>query len=231
MGFWSWIGLAEKKDIRELQSSVNLLIEENRLLKEANKDLAELITDSGNGCVEKVLQQMEREKESVLHSLQGTYSVIKEIQDTASSIQNGICDLKSLQKTYYDETEKKSYVFQQKVIELQEGLKKEIDAEGTAFRKESEENKNAIVESIRSNQDMYLSAVESGLEEIKKYDTELMNCLDRIKTQNDGIARDVQTDKELLQNKIELIADSMQQLWAIMKAIWVDSVLSDIDSL
>ena len=219
MGFWSLIGLVEKKDIRELQSSVNLLIEENKLLKEANKDLAELITDSGNGCVENVLQQMERDTENMLHSLQGTYSVIKEIQDTVSSIQNEICDIKSLQKKFHDETEKKSDVFQQKVIELQEGLKKEIDVESTAFRKTSEENTNAIVESIRSNQEMYFSAVESGLEEIKKYDTELMNCLDRIKTQNDGIARDVQTDKELLQNKVELIADSMQQLWSIMKAI------------
>ncbi len=258
MGFWSWIGLAEKKEIAELQSSVRLLIEENQLLREDNKKLFEYISASKNKCVDEVLQQLRIERECISISLQVTNSEIGGLAETIDCIQGEINELKTLQNSNYDEIVKRLVDFQQNVIEIIEVLKKLIKFELDGFQKKSEENKNVIIESFRTHHEMYLSTVENMLAEMKKSDTELSNCLSRIKEQNDGIVQDVLTNKEILTNnsdqlanlaalsgsidrktdsieemqrKTGLLAESVQNLWAIMKAIWVDSVLSDIDSM
>lgn len=232
MGFWSWIGLAEKKGITELKSSVDLLIEENQLLREENKKLFEYITDSKNKCVDDIMQQLRCEREAVYDSLKVTCSEIQGLTETIDCIQSKIDELKMLQNTSYDEIVKS--------------------------QKKFEDNKNVIAESFRIHQEMYLSSSENILEEMKKYDTELMNCLSRIQKQNDKIILDVLADKDLLSSnsvrladiaklsgnidrkadsiekihsKVALLAESVQNLWTIMKAIWVDSVLSDIDSM
>ena len=62
MSFWSFIGLADKKEIAKLQSEIAVMTEENRLLREDNKNLLQLVSEKNAECIEIMTQQHQNEQ-------------------------------------------------------------------------------------------------------------------------------------------------------------------------
>ena len=69
---------------------------------------------------------------------------------------------------------------------------------------------------------------------------DIFNISSSMKERGEQIVQLLSISKELdkkadnmedIQENIQLLAESTKYMWSIMKAIWVDSVLSDIDSI
>lgn len=258
MGFWSWIGLADKKRVSELQLSINSLIQENQLLREDNTKLLNYFAEAKDNYLEEILQKIEASNSSILESIQITNSGIKNITESIRIAQKEVGELKSLQNSQYGALIEKIVTFQQNVINLNERIRNQIKLGYDDIKGDSEEKKKIILERLQANNDVSLDNSERLSAEIRKYDTELGDILCKINEQNEEVYQNVCSINEVLNNnsikiekiedvsinmknktdtiteiqsKLVALADSVQNLWTIMKVIWVDSVLSDLDSI
>ena len=258
MSFWSWIGLADKKEISELQLSINSLIEENRYLREDNAKLLNHIAEVKDKCLEEILQKLEAGKDSISESIQVTNSEIENLTEYIRIVQKEVEELKYLQNSQYDGLIEKIVGFQQNVVNLSEKISAQIRLECDDIKRDSAEKEQIILERFQANNDIYLANNERISAEIRKYDAELRDILLMIKEQNDEVYQNVCSANEVLnsnsikmekiedvavymrnkvdsiteiQSKVIMLADSVQNLWALTKAIWVDSVLSELDSI
>ena len=258
MSFWSWIGLADKKEIIELQLSINSLIEENRYLREDNAKLLNHIAEVKDKCLEEILQKLEAGKNSISESIQITNSGIENLAEYIKIVQKEVEELKYLQNSQYGGLIEKMVDFQQNAVNLNEKIRDQIRLEHDDIRGDLEEKEKIILQRLQANNDIYLANDERLSAEIRKYDAELRDILLVIKEQNDEEHQNVCSVNEVLnsnsikmekiedasvymknkmdsiteiQSKVIMLADSVQNLWTLMKAIWVDSVLSDLDSI
>lgn len=258
MSFWSWIGLADKKRVGELQLSINSLIEENQLLREDNTKLLNCFAEAKDNYLEEILQKIEASNSSISEAIQIINSGIKNITESIRIVQKEVGELKSLQSSQYEALIEKIISFQQNVINLNERIRNQIKLGYDNIKGDSEEKKKIILERLQANNDVTLDNSERLSAEIRKYDTELGDILRKINEQNEEVYENVCSINEVLNNnsikiekiedvsinmknktdsiteiqsKLVALADSVQNLWTIMKAIWVDSVLSDLDSI
>lgn len=201
MSFWSFIGLVGKKEFSELQSNVSSLIEENRLLREDNKRLFQLITDVNDKCVEKMTQQLQNEQKVLTGS----------------------------------------------ILDVRSDIEKLVETLGTTY-----------VENIHSAQELCIANIKSILEKINNIDSSVMANLEEMREQDEKTVQHILKIKEILNDNagrllnvvdkfedidkqtepveeihstVVTLAESVQNLWMIMKLVWVDSLISDIDSL
>lgn len=201
MSFWSFIGLVGKKEFSELQSNVCSLIEENRLLREDNKRLFQLITDVNDKCVEKMTQQLQNEQEVLTGS----------------------------------------------ILDVRSDIEKLVETLGTTY-----------VENIHSAQELCIANIKSILEKINNIDSSVTVNLEKMREQDEKTVQHILKIKEILNDNagrllnvvdkfedidkqtesveeihstVVTLAESVQNLWMIMKLVWVDSLISDIDSL
>lgn len=208
MSFWSFIGLPGKKEFEELQINISSLIEENRLLREDNKRLFQLIKDENGKCIEEMKQQFQDEQKVISDSIT---KLDKDVND--------ICD---------------------------------------EMQKQSGSDAKEIIENIHNTQELLATNINSLLEEMKNYDTSVLTNLGEVKGQNEKTVQHILMNKEILNDnaskllnivdkfedidkqvdsveeihsKIVTLAESVQNLWTITKLIWVDSLISDIDTL
>lgn len=126
MGFWSFIGLVGKKEFSELQSNVSSLIEENRLLREDNKNLFQLITDVNDKCVEKMTQQLQNEQEVLAGSILDVRSDIGKLAETLGTTHRELEELISSYDTKYDDIVNSISNYQQRVLDSISKLDKEV---------------------------------------------------------------------------------------------------------
>ena len=162
MSFWSWIGLADKKEISLLQSEMSFLREENKVLQEQNRRLFEYIEENG------------RKNRDIIV---GEISNIRE------------------------QNEKYRQLFQAGCNDIQDKIG------GT---------EKSVLEKLQTNSDVTTkenSAVLDGIAAVSKLLDEKMDNMDTFR------------------EDLSSLAESVKYLWTIMKAVWVDSVLSDMDSL
>lgn len=258
MSFWSWIGLAGKKEINELQSNIFTLIEENRLLREDNKKLFELIVDEKDKCVVEMKKQLQYERDALMDSVQNINTEVSSLIEAMGCTCGDLEEIKTLQNTNCDEIVNRVTNSQQKLTDSIEKSEKVFKGICDEFQKISEEKKKDIVENIQTARSMCLTSMESLLAETRKNDADLLAPLGKIKEQNEELMHYIYSNKEVLsentnrlmsiveqvgnidkhtgsleeiQSNLAALAESVQYLWTIMKLVWVDSVLSDIDGL
>ena len=258
MSFWSFIGLVGKKEFDELQSNISMLIEENRLLREDNKKLFELIIDENDKCVEKMAQQLLNEHDVINVSIQDTHVKMENLLEVMGNTHRAIEELKLLQNANYNETVIRITNYQQGLSDFITKIDKEINGICYVIQEALEENEKGIIENIQTTQEQILSNINSTLTEIKNKGADIKIVLEGMKEQDEKMARHILINKDILndnasrllrivdkftnidkqtdsieeiQNKVIVLVESVQNLWTIMKLVLVDSLVSDMDSL
>lgn len=258
MSFWSFIGLVGEKEFSELQSNVSSLLEENRLLREDNKRLFQLITDVNDKCVEKMTQQLQNEQEVLTGSILDVRSDIEKLLETLGTTHRELGELISSYDTKYDDIVNRISNHQQRVCDSISKLDREVKGICDEIQKLLGLNTGKIIENIHGAQELCIANVKSILEKINNIDSSVMVNLEKMREQdektvqyilkikenlNDNAGRllnvvdkfeniDKQTESvEEIHSTVVTLAESVQNLWAIMKLVWVDSLISDIDSL
>lgn len=258
MSFWSFIGLVGKKEFSELQSNVSSLIEENRLLREDNKRLFQLITDVNDKCVEKMTQQLHNEREVLTGSILDVRSDIEKLVETLGTTHRELEELISLYDTKYDDIVNSISNYQQRVYDSISKFDKEVKGICDEMQKLWGVNTGEIVENIHSAQELCIAYIKNILEKINNIDSSVMANLEEIREQDEKTVQHILKIKEILSDNagrllnvvdkfedidkqtesveeihstVVTLAESVQNLWMIMKLVWVDSLISDIDSL
>lgn len=258
MGFWSFIGLVGKKEFSELQSNVSSLIEENRLLREDNKNLFQLITDVNDKCVEKMTQQLQNEQEVLAGSILDVRSDIGKLAETLGTTHRELEELISSYDTKYDDIVNSISNYQQRVLDSISKLDKEVKGICDEMQKLLGVSTGEIIENIHGAQELCIENIKSILEKIKNNDSSVMANLEEMREQDEKVVQHILKIKEILNDNasrllnvadkfedidkrtesveeihsmVVTLAESVQNLWTIMKLVWVDSLISDIDSL
>ncbi len=258
MGFWSFIGLVGKKEFSELQSNVSSLIEENRLLREDNKNLFQLITDVNDKCVEKMTQQLQNEQEVLAGSILDVRSDIGKLAETLGTTHRELEELISSYDTKYDDIVNSISNYQQRVLDSISKLDKEVKGICDEMQKLLGVSTGEIIENIHGAQELCIENIKSILEKIKNNDSSVMANLEEMREQDEKAVQHILKIKEILNDNasrllnvadkfedidkrtesveeihsmVVTLAESVQNLWTIMKLVWVDSLISDIDSL
>lgn len=258
MSFWSFIGLVGKKEFSELQSNVSSLIEENRLLREDNKRLFQLITDVNDKCVEKMTQQLQNEQEVLTGSILDVRSDIEKLVETLGTTHRELEELISSYDRKYDDIVNSISNYQQRVFDSISKLDKEVKGICDEMQKLLGLNTGEIVENIHSAQELCIANIKSILEKINNIDSGVMANIEEMREQDEKTVQHILKIKEILNDNagrllnvvdkfedidkqtesveeihstVVTLAESVQNLWMIMKLVWVDSLISDIDSL
>lgn len=220
MSFWSWIGLVEKKDVIELQSNINTLIEQNQQLREDNKKICECVGAVKDKCLEDITQQFNMEYNRINKMFQNTDTQINNLKEVIEQIQEKINEINELQNTNYRDELKYISDLHNNVDEMFSKLKNMIIEEGDKSKKILEEKNINIIDNIQKYQNMYVENTEKLLEEMRKDNTNIENDLNE---KNSSLIE--------MKNQMNILAESIQNLWTATKLIWVDSLLSDLDSI
>lgn len=258
MSFWSFIGLVGKKEFSELQSNVSSLIEENRLLREDNKRLFQLITDANDKCVEKMTQQLQNEQAVLNGLILDVRSDIGQVVEKIEIAKSVLEEFKSSYDIKHEETVNNITIYQQRVFDSISKLDNEVKSICDEMQQILGRNTGEIVEHIHSAQEMCIANIKSILENINKCDSRVMTNLEEMREQNEKDIQHIHRIKEILDDNSNILlnaadkfenidkqtesveeiyrsvvslSESVQNLWMIMKLVWVDSILSDIDSL
>lgn len=258
MSFWSFIGLAGNKEISELQANVSSLIEENRLLREDNYRLFQLITDGNDKCIEKMTQQLQNEQAVLNGSILDVRSDFGEIVENIGLIQRALEEFKSSYDTKHEEIVNGITIYQQRVFDSISKLDMEVKGICDEMQKILGINTREIVEQIHGSQEICIANIKSILENINKYDSRVIDNLKEMREQDEKNIQHIHRIREMLDdnasmllntadkfenidkqtesveeihNSVVSLTDFTQNLWMIMKLVWVDSLLSDLDSL
>lgn len=177
MSFWSWIGLADKKQLLSLNEDVQILKNDNLALQEQNSKLIELLaanmtdlhrlienkSDEGKQNIDRHFEAMQAGIESILENIQSLKKRLEEINGNVT----------------------------QKSTEL-----------------------STEIASVKETEDRIKHTAIEELDELKKQIADIEKTL----------------SKDEIKEKLTTISESVQELWRIIKAIWVDSVLDDIEA-
>lgn len=220
MSFWSWIGLVEKKDVIELQSNINTLIEQNQQLREDNKKICECVGAVKDKCLEEITQQFNMEYNRINKMFQNTDTQINNLKEVIEQIQERINEINEFQNTYYSDELKYISNLHNSTDEMFSKLQNMITDEGNRSKKILEEKNMNIIDSIQKYQNIYVENTEKLLEEMRKDNTYIEKDLNE---KNSSLIE--------MKNQMNVLGDSIQNLWTATKLIWADSVLSDLDSI
>lgn len=255
MSFWSRIGLAGKKEVSILQESIKALIAENKLLREDNTKLFGYIEEARKNCLEEMFIKMDFIQQNVSESIKKENSEIEKLSTFIENIKRGIDES---QKYQTQELIEKITSCQQTVDTLSRQMKDQIKLGCEDIKANSETQKQIFLERLQGIDDVNSEHSEKICSEINKNVKELEAILQNISVQQISVSQSIGAANEVLkedkikiarisdvaasiecksnsvpeiENKVVALAESLQNLWTLMKAIWVDSILSDIDSL
>lgn len=258
MSFWSFIGLTGTKEIAELQSEVSSMIEENRLLRKDNKHLLHLISEKNAEYIEIMTQQHQNEQQLLTDSILNIHTEIKQINVNIGHILQGLEEIKLLQDKNQEEIANKIIYHHQTLYDLIIKIDQEIGDIYNRLEQDSDQNKKDMMNHIRIMQEQWKIDSNKLLSEIKNHDIDALLILKELKDKNKELENHILSNKDILknqavnllnineqykyidkktnsieniQNKLTILAESVHYLWMIMKLVWVDSVISDIDSL
>ena len=230
MSFWSWIGLADKKEISLLQSEMSFLREENKVLQEQNRRLFEYIEENGRKNRDIIVGEISNIREQNEKYRQLFQAGCNDIQDKIDGTEKSV--LEKLQ-TNSDVTTKENNT----VLDGIAGVSKLLD------------DIVGEISNIREQNEKYRQLFQAGCNDIQdKIDGTEKSVLEKLQTNSDVTTKEnsavldgIAAVSKLLDEKMDnmdtfredlsSLAESVKYLWTIMKAVWVDSVLSDMDSL
>ena len=230
MSFWSWIGLADKKEISLLQSEMSFLREENKVLQEQNRRLFEYIEENGRKNRDIIVGEISNIREQNEKYRQLFQAGCNDIQDKIGGTEKSV--LEKLQ-TNSDVTTKENNT----VLDGIAGVSKLLDdivGEISNIREQNEKYRqlfqagcNDIQDKIGGTEKSVLEKLQTNSDVTTKENSAVLDGIAAVSKLLDEKMDNMDTFREDLSS----LAESVKYLWTIMKAVWVDSVLSDMDSL
>lgn len=190
MSFWSWIGLADKRDISALQSEISFLREENQKFQEQNCKLLECIEEVCKDKFDILVSGISEVREQNEERFSVVDQHIEQLVGSVTDSKTVIANLKIEANTKIDECVRMFDSSNRVIKEMLDGMQSEFKTEYDDIQKKIDDNAN------------------------------LLKVLDEKANNIDS-----------MQESLFSLAESIKYLWTIMKAVWVDSVLEDIDSV
>ena len=258
MGFWSWIGLADRKDILSLQSEIVCLREENKLYHEENCKLINEIQKANENNFDKFNDYITSENKIIDEKMCAMRDILIKIENSLLNAKEEIIDLNKSVINQIELCKKILENSNQAMHEYKDSLNNKLETEFVKLSRKIESEKQEINENINkgivtltkgdekiTNEIIKtMSCIKKGLGDLKNQISEKNNSIEnaslllidiknRIDELND-LSQQIghkTNDINKIQENILAVAGTMKDLWVIMKAIWVDSVLSDIDEI
>ena len=214
MSFWSKIGLADEDAINKLQEEIISLREENQRLAESKdillksyideqtKNIFEAIRNYGDAMTMEIIRQCQKVSVSYCKSIEELKALLNEMN---SKLLFSMSRLESL------------------TTESINGLGDSIESSLSKAEKEVEriyDMLNTVYDSI--------TLLTNETEEIKSAHKESITQL--VKLSNQLREETSAMDKEI-QAEIEKLGESIVNLWKIMKVVFIESSLNEIDKL
>lgn len=255
MSFWSMIGLADKKEINRLQDSLDSLIEENKLLRKDNAKLYNYLSEVRENLFEEIAIKTDHMQDRLSSFADETNSQIHRLSTHIEKSQNEIdktfrCQVQEL----FEEISKC-----QLSIETMSGkLEKQIMSCNDDIMTNSKSHKDMLLDRMLDLNNLSMENNKKIYAELSKHGIELDSSLQSLYDMQKSISSDICKVNEMLEedegeikriseiaNSVEsktnslpeleqqtrLLAESLHNLWTINKAIWVDSVLSDLQGI
>lgn len=258
MNFWSFLGLVDKNEILRLDSKINSLKDENELLHQQNYKLLKDMEQNQKINNANVISEISNNREQMKVLLQNNNNCIEQLVDIITgfqekSILSHVHIVEQIKECIDMLNTNKS------VIDKQSNeIKKIVESEGGRNRRQIEERNEEVLETINSCSQMNAQEKVKTLKEIKKYFDDINSSLDKIQEYMNLSYTYLSDDSELIkdnkkkmeeilslsqkinkktenvndiQEYLMLLSESINYLGTITKAVWVDSILTDIDSL
>lgn len=258
MGLWTWLGLPDKKDILELRSEMNSLREENKVFQEQNQKLFKHIEESDKRKLDSIINEVQSSRERIEDGVSDVNKHMEQMYDFLNASQKDIIDLQKQINTRISECIGLIGEGYNVAIKNHDGMRSILENSRDSMQKNIEAVGNDITEKIQkkfesdnTEKNVLLDRITESSIEIEKV---LFKIQNQIKESHQNIldnnqlinAGNNQVDKifsdlgcldkkinnlESIQETLSSLAESVKYLWSIMKAVWVDSTLSDIESL
>lgn len=253
MSFWSWIGLADKNTVQELKDEIKELQKENRKFQEQNQTMIESVLNNCTNNYEKInyaicetgnkLEVEVKEIQSNVNMIsQAIDQINKKIEGISSQVSNEhikqIDEMKSLQ----DLTKKMGDNLSEILSDQSKAIKEEYASITSSLIDNGltmETNRQIVLDRIQSIE----KNISDGMSLIEGYSSLSQNTLNDNNAQMSVCIKQIEKNLRIssdlyentnnlneLQKSIDVVADSIKNLWTITKALWVDRVLTDIDS-
>lgn len=203
MSFWTKIGLADKDIVLTLQSEIIQLREEQLAISSENRKLLEEIIHLEASHVEELISKDVDDYKNENHEL-------------AEQMKNQMAELK------------------QQVLDAEKSISNNIDEFGQKNIKKMEASVQDMIE-----QGAELTNILSGIQDnikilssnIKDNGILITSNSDKLNNLLEEMHGMIKTGSQIenICSEVSLLSESLRNLWTIMKAIWIDSVLTDID--
>lgn len=258
MSVWSWIGLADRREILALQSEISTLIEENKAFQEQNRRLFENLERTSKNNFDIIIREIQNNGKLTNNYIRTAKGCIEDAVSSAIASSEEHISLHKHTDAQILEciriNNENAHTMEARSEEICCKLKTEcldISEKNVAIRKE-------IVEELHKNSELRAKGDDAILCKIAEYAERIGQALSGLQEQMDKVQERIlssnliikesekQIDKlvsiskkiehstnnlEEVQEQLLSLAESVKYLWTITKAIWVDSVLADIDSL
>lgn len=260
MSFWTKIGLPDKQTVVGLQLEIKQLREENKEISEQNRKLLEILinekTSDFNALVN--VKEEKRKNETCLlvdtmdRKLLAITKMISELKLTVSdkvedlnkninennlraieaatqSVLDQILDNKEIIRFNSNKIDACCVLIEEKASDIIEKCSIMNNENNNMITRKVSEYLSEVVELLTSLQDdvrKSKSDAEYGIQMIEDRFSQVNHIIHEL---SDVIAKE--TDLDSVSSEVEMLSESLRNMWTIMKAIWVDAVLTEVDKI
>lgn len=223
--FWNKIGLVDRNDFTMLYSEIEKLREDNRLMAEQNHQLIELLINQRCGEIKLLISS-------------GIESVEKNINEETSFIEK--CSVNEINEVVEcgNKINNLERVIGKEGIQIRDSLSSELIKANEAITDASAEIKSDLTKIIGTQYNellIIMDRVQNALNDAQQerengtllLEKEAQQICDLIGKEILKTAKTEELEKILLD--MEQVRESLSNLWIVMKAIWVDSLLDDVE--
>ena len=214
MSFWSKIGLADKDAINKLQEEIVFLREENQRLAESKEMLLKFYMDEqkkytldairnyGDAMTTMITRQCDNASVLCCKSIEELKALLNEMHSKLLSSMSSLDSLTTESINGLGDSIESSLSKSKKEVERIYDMLNTISDSITLLTNETEEIKPAYKESV----------------------TQLVKLSDQLREETSAMDREIQVE-------IEKLGESIVNLWKIMKVVFIESSLGEIDML
>lgn len=228
MSFWSWIGLADKSEILALQSEMSILREENRTLFEQNNQLIEKMQDANKRSLNIVIKEITNNRERTEEIIQNTNERIEYLVKSSIDFKREIMSSNKQIDIVINECIRSLNEIKHIVGENSDTIQQVFNSECGNIRDKLELISEKLLEDMNIKFAMCSTENNDILMKIEKYEEVITKVDELISISKNTQQRTDSIDD--VQETLIALSEYVKYMWTITKAIWVDSVLSDIDT-
>ena len=232
MSFWSWLGMADRKDILALESEISSLRKENKTFQEQNCKLLKDIEEANKKNVDVYINKSLKDRKQFEDFIYDTKNYLEQLVVSAEDSRKDIANLTKQINTQISQCIRILNETNGIVSEMGDVIQQVLKSETNDIREQIDvirknaEGIESILLKVQEQTDKSYEYILKNNQFMKKSE-EQMNKLVSLSKQLDKKTENI----EEIQEKLSGLSEYITYLWSIMKAVWVDSVLSDIDSL